>query len=171
HFFDGTIRRADREMGRAEPAQVPRHRATRAHARVESLCDPSAAPGSLPQQPSGAVQTGAPTRRPYAVGGHDVVHQSDVATKLLERMVRLHHRPHSWTRVSTREEPGGSQALGRLRRYRSAPSKSLRRSRTSSMPTLSRISASSTPRLLRISTGMLACVMVAGWPTRDSTPP
>ena len=39
------------------------------------------------------------------------------------------------------------------------------------MPTLSRTRPSSTPRAGRTSAGMLACVIVAGWPISDSTPP
>lgn len=39
------------------------------------------------------------------------------------------------------------------------------------MPTLNRINPSSTPRASRTSLGMLACVIVVGWHTSDSTPP
>ena len=52
-----------------------------------------------------------------------------------------------------------------------ACSKSAIKSSGSSTPALTRIRESVTPVFIRSSNGIEACVMVAGWPIKDSTPP
>ena len=74
-----------------------------------------------------------------------------------------HNQSHS--RKAQRFYPPG------LWDYPMAWARSSIRSSASSMPTLRRMSESLRPDLRRCSAGMLACVMVAGWPERLSTPP
>ena len=55
--------------------------------------------------------------------------------------------------------------------YPNARFKSLIKSSLSSIPTLNLINESTTPVFSRSSFGMLACVILAGCPAKDSTPP
>ena len=55
--------------------------------------------------------------------------------------------------------------------YDKASVKSEIKSSTASIPTLKRIKESTTPVFSRSSFGIEACVMVAGCPINDSTPP